>query len=175
MLGGSMTLFNAVKLEIAMPVAVISALIVGAVLAQQDVGHPAPRGAGARAIEMEEEAIEVDAPAAEFVPSPVPVPPSRPVPKKPNAQRAKREELGTSMLELVVPDGATVWLGRKKLGQAPFEKQIEIVEGRHRIRVDLDDSRFSEWLDVPPGATVTYRLRLSEDAPREEGLAPGSK
>jgi hypothetical protein len=86
----------------------------------------------------------------------------------PVAPKAKakpiEEELGTSRLELEVPEGATVHLGKKKLGVAPIEK-MEILEGRYLLRVELGESAFEEWIDVPPGGTFQYRLSLTPEEP----------
>src|SRR5262245_13675204 len=111
-----MTLFSTVKLEIAMPIAVISALVVGAVAAQQKKPERIPfegRGGGAvPTIGMEEEEIEIEvAPAPEPEPlllaAPVaeeePIEVLAPPPVKP---LEPAEELGTSKLELKVPEGA---------------------------------------------------------------------
>ena len=152
-------------LEIVMPCAVLAAVAVGAVVASAQPNT--------ERVEMEEEEIITQIAVEEepLVVEPVVVTP--PPPKKPAAV-IPREELGTAKLELEITEGATVWLGKKKLGVAPID-ELEIVEGRYLLKVEFEASTFAEWIDVPPGGTFAYRLKLSADAPAPEELAPDSK
>jgi hypothetical protein len=151
-------------LEIAMPCAVLAAVAVGAVVASAQPNVERVE------IEPEEIVTEVAVEEEPLVVEPLVVTPPPP-PKKPIV---KQEELGTSKLDLDITEGATVWLGKKKLGVAPIEK-MEIVEGRYLLKIEKGDSTFAEWVDVPPGGTFTYRFTLSADAPAPEELAPDSK
>jgi hypothetical protein len=92
--------------------------------------------------------------ATQFVPPPVEMEEEQVV--------VKKEELGTSKLVLIVTEGATVYLGKKKLGVAPIADTMEVIEGRHLIKVKLGDSTFTEWVEVPPGGTFTYRLSVTD-------------
>jgi hypothetical protein len=150
-----------ISLEIMMPVAALAALVVGAVVAS---AQPASRKVARQVavpqpVEMEDEEI-----VTEIAAEPEAMVIETPAIAKASAPRAPQieEELGTSKLELEVPEGATVWLGKKKLGVAPIEK-TEILEGRYLLRVELGDSSFEEWVDVPPGGTFQYRLSLTAE------------
>lgn len=149
-----------------MPVTVLAAFAIGAVLASAEPAAP-------QRVEMEQEEVIVPVVEAEpIVIEEEPIVIEAPAPQKKKV--APPEVLGTSKLVLEVPEGATVFLGKKKLGAAPIAP-MEIVEGRHLVRVEMGDSTFSEWLDVPPGGTFAYRLNLSEDAPAAAESAPDSK
>ncbi len=143
------------SLEIVMPIAAMAALVLGAVVASAEPAPPlrAPaRVTPPPPLEMEGEEI-----VAQVVADPEPMV----ISSRPKPRPVEAEPLGTSTLKLDVPEGATVYLGKKKLGQAPLPP-TEIIEGRYLIRVALDDTELAEWVDVPPGATFTYRLSIGD-------------
>jgi hypothetical protein len=57
-------------------------------------------------------------------------------------------------LTLEAPEGAVVWLGKKKLGAAPLAP-LELYEGTHRIRVVPEGGpEITKTLELKPGETT---------------------
>ena len=66
---------------------------------------------------------------------------------------------GISRLYIDAPPRAKVYIGKRYVGRAPI-KPLDIVEGRHRIKVVQGKRRHSERLYIPPSREVRYRVDL---------------
>jgi hypothetical protein len=64
---------------------------------------------------------------------------------------------GMSVLEIEAPAGAKVYLDKRKVGIAPV-KPLDVVEGKHRLRVIFAGQKLEETLDVPPSRRMNYRV-----------------
>lgn len=76
------------------------------------------------------------------------------------SQVARELEFALGGLRVEAPDGAKLYLDRRPMGEAPFERRILLSEGTHHLRLEIGDETIEEKIEIPAGQTVDYRLRL---------------
>lgn len=75
--------------------------------------------------------------------------------------RTSYVEFRKSTLTVRAPNGATISLNSRVVGEAPMDP-IEIYEGKYLLRVSLDGMNWSEWFNAPPGRNIEYKVQLQE-------------
>jgi hypothetical protein len=80
---------------------------------------------------------------------------------EPDQDRRSRVEFGKSKLTVHAPEGATISLNSRVIGEAPLDP-VTIYEGRYLLRVSLNGMNWSEWFNAPPGQNIEYKVRLNQ-------------
>jgi hypothetical protein len=68
---------------------------------------------------------------------------------------------GVGTLRIEAPEGTKAFVGTRSIGEGPFGP-IELLEGRHRLKLKKGSEVVEEWIDVPASRTIAYRVHFAD-------------
>jgi hypothetical protein len=81
---------------------------------------------------------------------------------KPGQTHSRELDFGIGTLRIEAPNGTKAFIGNRAVGTAPFGK-IELLEGKHHLKLKRGSEALDEWLDVPAARVIDYRARFADE------------